>query len=91
MNRSRLMLIIADLVRRKNSAPDDSPEQLMLVRTLTGLRYAHQEAGGIIEDIDPYWGAECRPLTAAPHPAPAGAQIILLPRRSGSRRAQSRA
>jgi hypothetical protein len=34
---------------------------------LTGLRYPYEDAGGIIEDLDPFgWGATCRPLAATP-------------------------
>ena len=32
-----------------------------------GLRYSYEDAGGIIEDLDPFgWGATCRPLAATP-------------------------
>jgi hypothetical protein len=35
----------------------------MLERELTGLRYSYEEAGPIIEDLDPFgWGGTCRPL-----------------------------
>ena len=41
----------------------------MLERELTGLRYSYEEAGPIIEDLDPFgWGGTCRtlPITMQP-------------------------
>jgi hypothetical protein len=38
----------------------------MLERELTGLRYSYEEAGPIIEDLDPFgWGGTCRPLPSS--------------------------
>jgi len=54
--------MIADLVDRKNACPEGSAERRFYVRQLTGLRYTFEEAGGIIEDLDPEWGSYCRPL-----------------------------
>lgn len=59
-----LETVIADLVRRKNAAREDSAEYLMALRQLTGLRYSYEDAGGIIEELDPYWGAESIPLAS---------------------------
>jgi hypothetical protein len=62
---------IADLVDRKKNLDLDSPEYQLINRMLTGLRYSREEAGGIIEDLDPFgWGATCRPLTATPAQSP---------------------
>ena len=47
---------IRDLIDRKNAAPEDSAEQRFLERQLRGLRYTYEDAGGIIEDLDPCWG-----------------------------------
>jgi hypothetical protein len=34
---------------------------------LTKLRYSHEDAGGIIEDLDPFgWGGTCRRLESTP-------------------------
>jgi hypothetical protein len=57
---------IAALVRRKNAARKGSAEYRMVLRQLTGLRYSCEEAGGIIEDLDPLdWHTTCRPLAIA--------------------------
>jgi hypothetical protein len=41
----------------------------MLERELTGLRYSYEEAGPIIEDLDPFgWGGTCRPLPVTVQP-----------------------
>jgi hypothetical protein len=54
--------IIQDLIDRKNAAPEGSAERLFLERQLRGLRYTYEDAGGIIEDLDPCWGySACRP------------------------------
>jgi hypothetical protein len=58
-----LETIIRDLIERKNALPEDSPEHRFVVRQLVGLRYSREEAGGIIEDLDPMgWGSYARPL-----------------------------
>jgi hypothetical protein len=63
---SDLETVIADLIRRKNAARRGSAERQMLERELTGLRYSYEDAGPIIEDLDPFgWGGTCRPLPAA--------------------------
>ena len=55
--------IIKDLIERKDALPEDSPEHRFVVRQLVGLRYSPEEAGGIIEDLDPMgWGSYARPL-----------------------------
>jgi hypothetical protein len=52
---------------RKKKLPEDSAEYQLIERELTGLRYSREEAGGIIEDLDPFgWGATCRPLESTP-------------------------
>jgi hypothetical protein len=62
---------IAHLVDRKKGLDIDSPEYQLINRELTGLRYSREEAGGIIEDLDPFgWGATCRPLAATPATEP---------------------
>jgi hypothetical protein len=53
--------IIRDLIKRKNACPEDSAEQRFYERQLAGLRYTYEEAGGIIEELDRYWGADCTP------------------------------
>lgn len=63
---SGLETVIADLIHRKNAASRGSAERHMLERELTGLRYSYEEAGPIIEDLDPFgWGGTCRPLPVA--------------------------
>jgi hypothetical protein len=56
-----LYAIIEDLVDRKNAAPEDSAEYRFCIRQLAGLRYTYEDAGGIIEELDRYWGADCSP------------------------------
>jgi hypothetical protein len=54
---------IAALVERKNALPLQSRERALLVRELKGLRYSREEAGDLIEYLDPiHWGESCRPL-----------------------------
>jgi hypothetical protein len=63
--------IIDDLVDRKKALDMDSAEYQLINRILTKLRYSREEAGGIIEDLDPFgWGATCRPLAASPATEP---------------------
>jgi hypothetical protein len=63
--------IIDDLVYRKKDLDLDSPEYQFINRILMGLRYSYEDAGGIIEDLDPFgWGATCRPLAASPATEP---------------------
>jgi hypothetical protein len=41
----------------------------MLERELTGWRYSYEEAGPIIEDLDPFWlGRAYRPLPVTVQP-----------------------
>jgi hypothetical protein len=57
---------ITALIRHKNTAIEGSAEHRMALRQLTGLRYSCEEAGGIIEDLDPLgWHLTCRPLAIA--------------------------
>ena len=58
---------IAALVDRKNAMPVGSAEYRFAIRQLAGLRYSREEAGGIIEDLDPYWGEECTPNALIGH------------------------
>jgi hypothetical protein len=52
-------------VRRKNVAPFDSAERAFYERQLRALRYRFEEAGDIIEGLDPdHWGCYCRPMGA---------------------------
>jgi hypothetical protein len=54
---------IRDLIRRKYACAKDSAERRFYERLLTGLRYSCEEAGGIMESLDPReWGGPCRPL-----------------------------
>jgi len=79
MTEQELEAIIAELVRRKYAAPEDSTERQLVQRELTGLRYSYELAGPIIEELDPYdWGAATRRLPAAE--APAG-QVVPLRRK----------
>jgi hypothetical protein len=49
--------IIGDIVARKNAAPYGSAERRMYVRQLVGLRSTHEQAGHIIQWLDPIgWG-----------------------------------
>jgi hypothetical protein len=53
-----LEMTIADLIKRKYALPKDSPEYLLLMRELAGLRYSYEMAAPIMEDLDPWeWGA----------------------------------
>lgn len=61
MTEEQLESIIGPLVARKNAAAEGSAEYRWLIRQLAGLRYSYKLAGGIIEDLDPYWGEECVP------------------------------
>jgi hypothetical protein len=72
---------IDELVYRKKGLDIDSPEYQLINRMLTKLRYSREEAGGIIEDLDPFgWGATCRHLESSP----ATEGQVLPFRRSGS-------
>jgi hypothetical protein len=51
--RRRHRKVVADLVERKNAAPEGSAEYLLSKRALAGLRYSREEAGPIMEDLDP--------------------------------------
>jgi hypothetical protein len=44
---------IEQLLRQRDEAPDDSAERRMAVRQLQGLRRSYEEAGALIEDLDP--------------------------------------
>jgi hypothetical protein len=57
---------IATLVERKNALPNGNPERRLLERELIGLRCPYEEAGGVIEDLNPEWGSICRPLASSP-------------------------
>jgi hypothetical protein len=49
--------IIAAVIARKNDAPEGSAEYRMALRQLEGLRWSCEEAGPIMEDLDPFgWG-----------------------------------
>lgn len=80
---------IRDLIARKNALPEESAEYQLVVRELTGLRYSYEDAGPIIEELDPFgWGGATSPLPTLA--APEG-RVIPLSHTSGSRRAPSRA
>lgn len=46
---------IAALIKRRDAVPEGSAERRMAMRQLTGLWNTREEAGPIIEDLDP-WG-----------------------------------
>ena len=75
---------IQAIVWRKNAAETKSPEWRFCVRQLQGLRYSREEAGGIIESLDPYWGFDAVPLPDTAPSAPAAPQVIPMSR-PGSR------
>ena len=53
---------IAAIIERKNAAPEGSAEHRLAERELRGLRYSYEEAGGLIESLDPdYWPLYCSP------------------------------
>jgi hypothetical protein len=58
----------------------DSPEYQLIDRALAGLRYSHEDAAGIIEDLDRDWETNARPLRATPATEP---RQVLPFRRSG--------
>ena len=60
-NEQQLERVIADLVRRKDAAVEDSAEYRWAIRQLQGLRYSYEAAGGIMEDLDFGWGSYCYP------------------------------
>jgi hypothetical protein len=54
---------IAKLIAQKNAAIPDSTEYREAIRQLIELRYSREEAGPIIEDLDPVdWGSYCHRL-----------------------------
>jgi hypothetical protein len=56
-----LEVVIADLIRRKHAAVEGSAEYAMVMRQLSGLRDSREEAGPIMEDLDPFgWGSTDR-------------------------------
>jgi hypothetical protein len=57
----------------------------MLERELTGLRYSYEEAGPIIEDLDPFGaGGHVPPAASNGAANPAAPQIEISPRRKPS-------
>jgi hypothetical protein len=44
---------IAELIERKYAAPEGSAEYLQAKRALAGLRDSYEDAGPIMEDLDP--------------------------------------
>jgi hypothetical protein len=44
---------IADLIKRKYEAVEGSPQHRFIVRRLANLRFSREEAGGIMEGLDP--------------------------------------
>ena len=76
MSDGDLESIIKDLIERKDALPEDSPEHSFVVRQLIGLRYSREEAGGIIEDLDPMgWGSYARPLKIKKQTRPTGPDL----------------
>jgi hypothetical protein len=66
-----------------DSRPLVSAERQLIDRELTGLRYSYKDAGGIIADLDPDWGATAGPVETLPATEP---RRILPFRRSESPR-----
>jgi hypothetical protein len=83
-----LETVIRRLVKEKNSVPEDSARYRFLIRQLSALRYSRKEAGGIIEDVDPFWGDEATPLEETKEPE---GQLLPLPNTGGSRSGRTRA
>jgi len=76
-----LEAVITALVERKNAAGIGSAEHAFCERQLRFLRYRYEDAGDLIEGIDPdHWGCYCRPLAAS---APQG-QLVPMPRKRKS-------
>jgi hypothetical protein len=74
---------IRDLIRRKDAAPEGSAERRLIERELSGLRFSREEAGPIMEDLDPLdWGSTA-PLRAS---AGTTGQVLPIP---PSRRSES--
>jgi hypothetical protein len=48
---------IAALIARKDAEANGSTARLELERQIRDLRYSYENAGGIIEEMDPDWGA----------------------------------
>lgn len=67
---------IADLIER----PEGSAARRLAVRELAGLRYSREEAGVIIESLDPHWGDECVPNPGVDPGTPTG-MVLPLQRR----------
>lgn len=59
---------IRALIEAKNAAEVDSAEHCMIVRQLAGLRYTREEAGPIMEDMDPYGFGATQPNPPAEDP-----------------------
>jgi len=54
----QLEAVIVDLIERKYAAREGSAEHRMAIRQLIGLRLSREEAGPMMEDLDPLeWGA----------------------------------
>ena len=54
---AQLERVIAELIKRKDAATDDSAEYRFALHQLAGLRSSYEAAGGIMEDLDPGgWG-----------------------------------
>jgi hypothetical protein len=69
MTEEELEKTIRKLVALKNACDMDSAEFAFYERQLRAIRYGPgDEAGAIIEGVDPYWGNYCSPLPAADHP-----------------------
>jgi hypothetical protein len=70
---------IVDLIERKYAAPEGSAAYRLAVRELAGPRYTREEAGPIMEDLDPWgWGA------VTPNPSAEGPGLVLRLQRDGS-------
>jgi hypothetical protein len=55
---TNLDLVIRDLLRRKYEAREGSAEYRLVMRELSGLRTSYEDAGPIMEDLDPLeWGS----------------------------------
>jgi hypothetical protein len=74
---------IAELIERKNNATEGSPEYELAMRCLASLRYSREDAGPIMEDLDPYeWGA----TTPLPHVDQPEGRLVSLRQPAGMNR-----
>jgi hypothetical protein len=70
MQTDDLEAVIRPLAEERMQCDPNSARYKFLTRQLRGLRYTREEAGGIIEDVDPFgWGDTCNVVTGPNCPA----------------------